>query len=53
MLSVPEGTRLHVTDISIPAAFKKKKKKKTTEINFYEYVYVMVFDNSDVFVTEL
>ena len=40
----PEGTRLHVVDISIPAAFK------TTEVNFYEYIYVMIFDNSDVFV---
>ena len=43
-LECPEGTRLHITDISIPATFK------TTEVNFYEYLYVMVFDNSDVFV---
>ena len=43
-LELPEGTRLHVVDISIPAAFK------TTEVNFYEYIYVMIFDNSDVFV---
>ena len=40
----PEGTRLHITDISIPATFK------TTEIGFFEYLYVMIFDNSDVFV---
>ena len=43
-LELPEGTKMHVVDISIPAAFK------TTEINFYEYIYVMIFDNSDVFV---
>ena len=43
-LELPEGTRLHVVDISLPAAFK------TTEIGFYEYLYVMIFDNSDVFV---
>ena len=40
----PDGTRLHITDISIPATFK------TTEVGFYEYIYVMIFDNSDVFV---
>ena len=43
-LELPEGTKMHVVDISIPAAFK------TTEIGFYEYMYVMIFDNSDVFV---
>ena len=43
-LELPEGTRLHVVDISLPAAFK------TTEVGFYEYLYVMIFDNSDVFV---
>ena len=43
-VELPEGTRLHITDISIPAAWK------TTEVNFYEYMYVMIFDNSDVFV---
>ena len=43
-VELPEGTRLDITDISIPAAFK------TTEVNFYEYIYVMIFDNSDVFV---
>ena len=46
-VELPEGTRLHITDISIPAAWK------TTEINFYEYMYVMIFDNSDVFVKKL
>ena len=43
-LELPEGTKMHVVDISIPAAFK------TTEVNLYEYMYVMIFDNSDVFV---
>ena len=43
-IECPEGTRLHITDISIPATFK------TTEVGFYEYLYVMIFDNSDVFV---
>ena len=38
------GTRMHITEISIPATFK------TTEIGFFEYLYVMVYDNSDVFV---
>ena len=43
-MECPEGTRLHITEVSIPATFK------TTEIGFFEYLYVMVFDNSDVFV---
>ena len=43
-LELPEGTRLHITDISLPASWK------TTEVGFYEYMYVMIFDNSDVFV---
>ena len=43
-MECPEGTKLHITDISIPAAWK------STEVNFYEYMYVMIFDNSDVFV---
>ena len=43
-MECPEGTRLHITEVSIPATFK------TTEIGFFEYLYVLVFDNSDVFV---
>jgi len=43
-VELPEGTRLHIVDISLPTSFK------TTEIGFYEYLYVMIFDNSDVFV---
>ena len=43
-LELPEGTKMHAVDISLPAAFK------TTEVGFYEYMYVMIYDNSDVFV---
>ena len=43
-LEVPEGTRLHITDISIGATWK------TTEVGFYEYMYVMISDNTDTFV---
>ena len=42
-LETPEGTRLYVTDISIPAVWK------STEVGFYEYIYVMVF-NGDTLV---
>ena len=34
----PENTRMYVTDVSIGAVWK------TTEVGFYEYLYVMVFD---------
>ena len=43
-VELPEGTRLHIVDISLPTSFK------TTEIGFYEYMYVMIFDNNDTFV---
>ena len=43
-VELPEGTRLHIVDISLPTSFK------TTEVGFYEYMYVMIFDNNDVFV---
>ena len=43
-VELPEGTRLHVVDISLPTSFK------TTEVGFYEYLYVMIFDNTDTFV---
>ena len=43
-IEIPEGTRMHITDISIPASFK------TTEVGFYEYMYVMIFDNNNAFV---
>ena len=37
----PEETKLYVTDISIPAVWK------STEVGFYEYIYVVVF-NGDI-----
>ena len=43
-VELPEGTRLHIVDISLPTSFK------TTEVGFYEYMYVMIFDNTDTFV---
>ena len=42
-LELPDDTRLYITDISIPAVWK------STEVGFYEYLYVMVF-NSDILV---
>ena len=43
-VELPEGTRLHITDISLPTSFK------TTEVGFYEYLYVMIYDNNDTLV---
>ena len=43
-MECPEGTRLHIVDISLPTSFK------TTEVGFYEYMYVMIYDNTDTFV---
>ena len=37
----PEGTRLYITDVSLGAVWK------TTEIGFFEYLYVMVYDNDN------
>ena len=39
----PEGAKLYITDVSIPAVWK------STEVGFYEYLYVMVF-NGDTLV---
>ena len=36
----PEETKLYVTDISIPAVWK------STEVGFYEYSYVVVFNGN-------
>ena len=35
-----EETKLYVTDISIPAVWK------STEVGFYEYIYVVVFNGN-------
>ena len=43
-MECPEGTRLHIVDICLPTSFK------TTEVGFYEYMYVMIYDNTDTFV---
>jgi hypothetical protein len=43
----PEGTRLYVPDVSIGAVWK------TTEIGFFEYLYVMVYDNDDNLVKKI
>ena len=45
-LETPEGTRMYVTDISIGAVWK------STEVGFYEYIYVMVF-NGDTLVKKI
>ena len=37
----PEGTRLYITDVSLGAVWK------TTEIGFFEYLYVIVYDNDN------
>jgi hypothetical protein len=39
-LETPEETKLYVTDISIPAVWK------STEVGFYEYIYVVVFNGN-------
>ena len=43
----PAGTKCWITEASLPTTWK------TTENRFYEYLYVMVFDDSDVFVKKL
>ena len=40
----PAGTKCWITEVSLPTTWK------TTEINFYEYLYVMIYDNNDAFV---
>ena len=40
----PAGTKCWITEVSMPTTWK------TTENGFYEYLYVMVYDNSDVVV---
>ena len=33
-----------ITEVSLPTSFK------ITEVGFYEYLYVMIYDNTDTFV---
>ena len=39
---VPEGTKMWVTEASLPTPFK------TTEVGFFEYFYYMLYNDSDV-----
>jgi hypothetical protein len=43
----PAGTKCWITEVSLPTTWK------TIENNFYEYLYVMIYDNSDVFVKKI
>ena len=40
----PAGTKCWITEVSLPTTWK------STEVGFYEYLYVMVYDNTDTFV---
>ena len=37
----PDGTRLFITEVSLPTTFK------TTEVGFFEKFYAMIYDNTD------
>ena len=41
---MPQGRKMWITEVSLPTSFK------TTEVGFYEYLYVMIYDNTDTFV---
>ena len=43
-MEMPQGSKMWITEVSLPTSFK------TTEIGFYEYLYVMIYDNTDTFV---
>ena len=43
-MELPNGSKMWVTEVSLPTSFK------TTEVNFYEYLYVMIYDNTNTFV---
>ena len=43
-MEMPHGSKMWITEVSLPTYFK------TTEVGFYEYLYVMIFDNNDTFV---
>ena len=43
-MELPQGSKMWITEVSLPTSFK------TTEVNFYEYLYVMIYDNNDTFV---
>ena len=41
---MPQGRNMWITEVSLPTSFK------ITEVGFYEYLYVMIYDNTDTFV---
>ena len=43
-MELQQGSKMWITEVSLPTSFK------TTEVNFYEYLYVMIYDNNDTFV---
>ena len=43
-MEMPQGSKMWITEVSLPTSFK------TTEVGFYEYLYVMIYDNTDTFV---
>ena len=43
-MELPQGSKMWITEVSLPTSFK------TTEVGFYEYLYVMIYDNTDTFV---
>ena len=43
-MELPAGSKMWITEVSLPTSFK------TTEVGFYEYLYVMIYDNTDTFV---
>ncbi len=38
-VELPNGTKMYITEVSIPATYK------TTEVGFYEYLYVMLYND--------
>ena len=40
-MECPEGTRLFITEVSLPTVWK------TTEVGFFEKFYAMIYDNTD------
>ena len=43
-MEMPQGSKMWITEVSLPTSFK------TTEVGFYEYLYVMIYDNTNTFV---
>jgi hypothetical protein len=43
-MEMPQGSKMWIAEVSLPTSFK------TTEVGFYEYLYVMIYDNTNTFV---